>query len=66
MLSELVILALVPPASLLLVLVFLTIVYLRGGRDDLKAAAEAVHKVRSTVGVVPAIRAAIQAWKSRN
>lgn len=63
--SELVvIIALVPLAALFLVLIFLTIAYLRGGPEDLKAAADAVHKVRRTVGVVPAIRAAIQARKS--
>ena len=43
-------LALVPVASLVLVLVFLSIAYLRGGKDDMKAAADAIQKVRSTVG----------------
>jgi hypothetical protein len=45
------VLALVPLASLFRVLAFLLVAYLRGGKDDMKAAADAVQKVCSTVGV---------------
>ncbi|MCH6165323.1 hypothetical protein [Pseudonocardia alaniniphila] len=61
--SDLLLIALVPLASLFFVLAFLLVVYLKGGKEDLKVAADAVHKVRS-VGVGPAIRAAIGAMKS--
>ena len=56
--------ALVPLASLFLVLLFLLVVYLRGGKDDLKTAADAVHKVRSTVGVAAAVRALVEVMRT--
>lgn len=45
--------------SLFMILVFLTLVYLKGGKDDLLAAAKAVHQVRD-VGVGPAVRKALE------
>jgi hypothetical protein len=57
MLSELLLIALIPLAALFLILLFLLVAYLRGGKEDLRAAADAVHKVRSTVGVAAAVRA---------
>lgn len=51
--------------SLALILLFLLIVYLKGGKDDLKAAAEALHKVRD-VGVGPSIRAALERRGARD
>lgn len=62
--SELWVLALVPLASLLLVLIFLSIAYLKGGKDDMRAAADAVHKIRSTVGVAATVRAFVEAWRT--
>ncbi|WP_141282918.1 hypothetical protein [Pseudonocardia hydrocarbonoxydans] len=44
--------------SLTLILVFLLVVYLKGGKDDLKVAADALHRVRD-VGVGPSVRAAL-------
>lgn len=49
--------------SLALCLRFLLVVYLKGGKDDLEAAAKALHKIRN-VGMGPSIRRAIEAWKS--
>jgi hypothetical protein len=51
--------------SLLLVLLFLLIVYFKGGREDMRAAAEALHKVRD-VGVGPSVRRALEGWKSKD
>jgi hypothetical protein len=50
--------------SLALCLVFLLVVYLKGGKNDLEAAAKALHKIRN-VDVGPSIRGAIEAWKSK-
>jgi hypothetical protein len=61
--SNLLLIALVPLASLFLILAFLLVVYRKGGKDDLKAAAEALHKVRD-VGVGPSIRTALEARQS--
>lgn len=49
--------------SLFLILLFLMVVYLRGGKDDLTAAAKALREVRD-VGMGASIRHAIEAWKS--
>lgn len=51
-------------ASLALCLAFLLVVYLKGGKNDLEAAAKALHKIRN-VGVGQSIRRAIEAWKSK-
>ena len=51
--------------SLALVLVFLLIIYFKGGKDDLKAAADALHKVRD-VGVGPSLRAALERRAARD
>ena len=53
-----------PLASLAVVLAFLLVAYLRGGKDDMKAAADAVHEVRSTVGIPAAVRALGEALRS--
>lgn len=45
--------------SLTLCLLFLLVVYLKGGKDDLEVAAKALHQIRD-VGVAPAIRAAFE------
>ena len=50
--------------SLALCLLFLLVVYLKGGKDDLEAGAKALHKIRN-VGVGPSIRRVIEAWKSK-
>lgn len=63
-LPALAILALVPLASLFLVLVFLSIAYLKGGKDDLRAAADAVNKIRSTAGVAAIVRALAEALRA--
>ena len=42
-----------------LCLIFLLILYFKGGRRDLEAGAEALHKIRD-VGVASAIRAALE------
>jgi hypothetical protein len=51
--------------SLALTLLFLLVIYLKGGKEDLKAAAEALHKVRD-VGVGPSIRAALERRGARD
>jgi len=57
--------ALVSAVPLSLILGFLLVAYLRGGKDDLKAAAEAVHKVRQVVGVAAVLGAMIEALRAR-
>lgn len=51
--------------SLALIVLFLLVVYLKGGKNDLKAAAEALHKVRD-VGVGPSVRAALERRGARH
>ena len=51
--------------SLALCLLFLLVVYLKGGREDLEAAAKALHQIRD-VGVAPAIRAALERRSNRD
>lgn len=51
--------------SLALCLAFLLIVYLKGGKDDLKVAAEALHKIKD-VGVASSIRAALERRSTRD
>jgi hypothetical protein len=50
---------------LALCLVFLLLAYLKGGKDDLEAAAKALHQIRD-VGVAPAIRAALERRSNRD
>ena len=45
--------------SLTLCLIFLLVVYLKGGKDDLEVAAKALHKIRD-VGLASAVRAALE------
>ena len=51
--------------SLTLCLLFLLVVYLKGGREDLEAAAKALREVRD-VGVAPAVRAALESRTGRD
>ena len=51
--------------SLALCLLFLLVVYLKGGREDLEVAARALREVRD-VGVAPAIRAALERRSDRD
>jgi len=50
--------------SLVLCLLFLLIVYLKGGKNDLEAGAKALHKILK-VRVDPSIHRMIEAWKSK-
>ena len=59
------VLAAMPVVGLALCLLFLLVVYLKGGKDDLEAAAKALREVRD-VGVAPAIRAALERRSNRN
>ena len=45
--------------SFTLCLLFLLVVYLKGGKDDLEVAAKALHKIRD-VGPASAVRAAVE------
>ena len=63
--SGLLLVALVPLGSLALCLLFLLVVYLKGGREDLEAAAKALREVRD-VGVAPAVRAALERRSKRD
>jgi hypothetical protein len=51
--------------SLALCLLFLLVVYLKGGKDDLEVAAKALREVRD-VGVAPAVRAALESRNGRD
>lgn len=51
--------------SLALCLIFLLIVYLKGGKDDLIVAAKALREIRD-VGVAPAVRAALERRPGRD
>ncbi len=51
--------------SLALCLLFLLVVYLKGGSDDLEVAAEALHQIRD-VGVASAFRAALERRSDRD
>ena len=59
------VLAAMPVVGLAFCLLFLLVVYLKGGKDDLEAAAKALREVRD-VGVAPAIRAALERRSNRN
>jgi hypothetical protein len=48
-----------------LCLIFLLILYFKGGRRDLQAGAEALHKIRD-VGVASAIRAVLERRSNRD
>jgi hypothetical protein len=63
--SEIVVLAFVPLVSLALCLLFLLVVYLKGGKDDMEAAGRALRHVRD-VGIAPAVRAALERRNGRS
>lgn len=48
-----------------LCLLFLLVVYLKGGKEDLEAGANAIHKIRD-VGLVSAVRAALESRAGRD
>ena len=50
--------------SLALCLLFLLVIYLKGGKDDLIAASKALREVRD-VGVAPAVRAGLERRSTR-
>ncbi len=60
-----VVLGLAAVVSLALCLLFLLVVYLKGGKDDLEVAAKALREVRD-VGVGPTIRAALERRSNRD